>query len=61
MEFVLHDWNDDLCVKLLRNITEGTRKRYSILIANQQLGSELSYCERADVSAVLLKLPLLMV
>jgi hypothetical protein len=28
MKFILHDWNDDLCVKLFRNITAGTRKRF---------------------------------
>lgn len=32
MKFILHDWNDDLCLKLLRNVTAGMRSGYSTLI-----------------------------
>lgn len=32
MKFILHDWNDELCLKLLRNVTAGMKKGYSTLI-----------------------------
>jgi hypothetical protein len=32
MKFILHDWNDELCLKLLRNVTAGMRRGYSTLV-----------------------------
>lgn len=32
MKFILHDWNDELCLRLLRNVTAGMKKGYSTLI-----------------------------
>ncbi|KAF2998612.1 hypothetical protein E8E13_007005 [Curvularia kusanoi] len=32
MEFILHDWNDELCLKLLRNVTAGMKRGHSTLI-----------------------------
>ncbi|KAJ8117929.1 hypothetical protein OPT61_g973 [Boeremia exigua] len=32
MKFILHDWNDELCLKLLRNVTAGMKRGYSVLI-----------------------------
>jgi len=32
MKFILHDWNDELCLKLLKNVTAGMKKSYSTLI-----------------------------
>jgi hypothetical protein len=32
MKFILHDWNDALCVKLLRNVAAGMKRGYSTLI-----------------------------
>lgn len=32
MKFILHDWNDELCLKLLRNVTAGMKRGYSTLI-----------------------------
>ncbi|KAJ4371748.1 hypothetical protein N0V86_008301 [Didymella sp. IMI 355093] len=32
MKFILHDWNDELCLKLLKNVTAGMKRGYSTLI-----------------------------
>lgn len=32
MKFILHDWNDALCLKLLKNITAGMKRGYSTLV-----------------------------
>ncbi|KAF9697583.1 hypothetical protein EKO04_004422 [Ascochyta lentis] len=32
MKFILHDWSDELCLKLLKNVTAGMKKGYSTLI-----------------------------
>lgn len=32
MKFILHDWNDELCLKLLKNVTAGMQQGYSTLI-----------------------------
>ena len=32
MKFILHDCNDELCLKLLRNVTAGMKRGYSTLI-----------------------------
>ena len=32
MKFIMHDWNDELCVKVLRNVVAGMKKGYSTLI-----------------------------
>ncbi len=32
MKFILHDWNDELSLKLLRNVTAGMKRGYSTLI-----------------------------
>ena len=32
MKFILHDWNDELCLKLLRNIKMGMRRGHSTLV-----------------------------
>ncbi|KAJ4335838.1 hypothetical protein N0V87_005820 [Didymella glomerata] len=32
MKFILHDWNEELCLKLLKNVTAGMKKGYSTLI-----------------------------
>ena len=32
MKFILHDWNDELCLKLLRNVTAGMKTGYSTLV-----------------------------
>lgn len=32
MKFILHDWNDELCLKLLKNVAAGMKRGYSTLI-----------------------------
>lgn len=32
MKFILHDWSDDLCVKLLQNVAAGMKSGYSTLV-----------------------------
>lgn len=32
MKFILHDWNDELCLKLLRNVVAGMKMGYSALV-----------------------------
>lgn len=32
MKFILHDWNDELCLKLLKNVKAGMKKSYSTLV-----------------------------